>query len=273
MRYIFPVKTYLTITQPFKGVSVHSGVDFGWNSAVSGANHQFIIAAEAGTVVKAVDGYGNTWGKLPKTYGNYVIIDHGDNEYTVYGHLEKNSVCVKRGQKVAKGDPVGRMGKSGYSRGQHLHFEFRKGANLHSNAVNPMPYLRIEDRSLIVSPNTMLPKEIKYRVVTVPVERNPKVDQISVTGKYVNARADHSTTSESYGYIVPGVYNVEGTFKDGKYLWYDCGDFWCAQVSGVEFLSHEMLYDVTLHKVKDVDVASVESVADKLNVKVTKTLL
>lgn len=272
MKYIFPVKSYLTITQPFKGVSVHSGVDFGWNSGVPNGNHQQIVAAEDGKVVSALDGYGNTWKKLPKTYGNYVIIGHEDGNYTVYGHLEKG-LSVKRGDYVKKGDVLGRMGNSGYSNGQHLHFEFRVGANLHKNAKDPMPYLRIEDKSIIVSPKTMLPDEIKYRVVTVPVERNPLVDQILVTGKFVNARADHSTTSESYGYIVPGVYNVYDQYKDSKYLWYDCGDFWCAQVGGVEFLSHEVLYEVLFHKVKEEDVATLEEIAEGMHVDITKTLL
>lgn len=271
MKYIFPVKSYLTITQPFKGVSVHSGIDLGWNGSVPNGNHQQIIAAEGGKVVAAVDGYGNTYPKQ-KIYGNYVIIDHGSNEFTVYGHLEKG-LSVKKGDLVNKGDVVGRMGNSGYSTGQHLHFEMRMGANKHANAVDPMTYLRLEDKSVVISPKTLLKDKIKYRVVTVPVERNPKVDQIKVTGKYINARADHSTDAESYGYIVPGIYNVEQIYTDKKYTWYDCGDFWCAQVSGVEFLSHEVKYDVVFHGVLDKDIASLEAMAKQLGVKIEKTLL
>lgn len=263
MKYIFPLASYLTITQGFKGVKIHSGIDFGWNGSVPNGDHQFIIAAESGTVVKAVDGYGNTWKKLPKIYGNYVILDHGNKEFTVYGHLEKGSVCVKKGQKVSKGDPIGRMGNSGYSNGQHLHFELRMGANEHNNAVDPLPYLRIENRNLVVSPKTLFPDEIKYRVVTVPVERDPDRDQLRVTGKHINARADHTTKAESYGYIVPGIYNVDDRFQGDTYLWYNCGDFWCADVVGTEFLpKNEIKYRVTAFDIPEDLIEEVETFLD-----------
>lgn len=267
MEYIFPLRSYITITQPFKGVSVHSGIDFGWNSKYPNADGQQIVAAEDGTVVSAVDGYGCTYPKKPKTYGNYVIISHADGNYTVYGHLAKG-LSVKRGQKVKKGDVVGRMGNSGYSKGQHLHFEFRKGANKHSNAINSLPYLRIEDRSIIVSPNTMLPDEIKYRVITTPVAENPKVDQIEVTGQYINARADHSTTAESYGYTNVGYYNVVETVADKKYTWYNTGEFWIANVSGVRFIPKSTgKYNVQFLSVDEKDLVSLEAVAKQLNCK------
>ena len=268
MKFIFPLRSYITITQEFKGVSKHSGVDFGWNSSYPNATNQQIIAAEAGTVVSAVDGYGNTWGKTPKTYGNYVIIEHGDGLWTVYGHLLKG-LSVKRGQKVAKGDVLGRMGNSGYSKGQHLHFEMRKDANKHANAVDPLPYLRIEDRSVIVSPNTMFPDKIQYRVITTPVAENPKVDQIEVTGQYINARADHSTTAESYGYTNVGFYDVLETCQDKKYLWYNTGDFWIAQVNGVRFIPKSSgRYNATFLNVDEKDLASLEAVGKQLNCKV-----
>lgn len=261
MKYIFPVQSYLVITQAFKGYGKHSGVDFGWNSSVPNGSHQFIIAAESGTVVKAVDGYGNTYPDK-RIFGNYVIIDHGDKEWTVYGHLEKGSVCVKKGQKVNKGDPVGKMGNSGYSKGQHLHFELRQNANAEKNAVDPMPYLRIENKALIISPNTLLPDEIKYRVVTVPVERDSSKDQIRVTGKSVNARAGHGTNFESYGFITPGCYDVFETWQ-GKLTWYNCGDFWCAQVGGVEFLPHDVIkYRVTAYDVPEDLIEELETFLD-----------
>jgi len=266
MKYIFPLKSYLTITQPFKGVSVHSGIDFGWNSKYPNADGQQITAAEDGTVVSAVDGYGNTYPKTPKTYGNYVIVSHADGNYTVYGHLAKG-ISAKRGQKVKKGDVLGRMGNSGYSRGQHLHFEMRKGANKHANAIDPLPYLRLEDKSVIVSPNTLLPDKILYRVETIPVPENPKVDQIEVTGKYINARADHDTKSESYGYTEVGFYNVVETWQ-GKYLWYNTGDFWIAQVGGVRFIPKSTgKYNFTFLSVNENDMVSLKAVAEQLKVK------
>ncbi len=53
-------------------------------------------------------------------YGNAVLIDHGYGLLTIYGHL--SSIGVKEGQKVAKGDIIGRTGETGLAGGDHLHF-------------------------------------------------------------------------------------------------------------------------------------------------------
>ncbi|MGG4096492.1 M23 family metallopeptidase [Paenibacillus lautus] len=55
--------------------------------------------------------------------GNYVIIDHGTSEYSLYAHLKKGSVCVKEGAEVEAGDLIGRCGNSGNSTEAHLHFQ------------------------------------------------------------------------------------------------------------------------------------------------------
>ena len=161
VQFIYPVSIYLTITQGFHLTGkVHRGLDFGWNSAVTGSKSQPIISVESGTVISAVDGYGNT----PNTriYGNYVIVDHGSGFYSVYGHLAKG-LKVKRGDKVGKGQQLGNMGNSGYSFGNHLHFELRKGANDRNHVVNPMNYLMLENHNIIVSTQSLYYDEIRYR--------------------------------------------------------------------------------------------------------------
>ena len=55
--------------------------------------------------------------------GNYVIIDHGNNEYSVMVHLKKNSLRVKRGDRVKQGQVIAQVGQSGLSTEPHLHFE------------------------------------------------------------------------------------------------------------------------------------------------------
>lgn len=62
------------------------------------------------------------------TFGNYIRIDHADGTKSYYGHLLLNSLRVKTGDKVVKGQPIATMGSSGYSTGKHLHFELRKGS-------------------------------------------------------------------------------------------------------------------------------------------------
>lgn len=55
--------------------------------------------------------------------GNYVVIDHGDGEYSIYAHLQPGSVAVTVGQKVTAGQPIGKIGSSGNSTEPHLHFQ------------------------------------------------------------------------------------------------------------------------------------------------------
>ena len=66
-----------------------------------------------------------------EAYGNYIILKHSDNLKTFYGHL--NSVKVKKGMNLRKGEVIGYMGSTGYSTGPHLHFEIR----INDLRVNP----------------------------------------------------------------------------------------------------------------------------------------
>ena len=54
--------------------------------------------------------------------GNYVMIDHGKNEYSLYAHLQPGSVRVHVGAQVKTGDVIGKLGSSGNSTEPHLHF-------------------------------------------------------------------------------------------------------------------------------------------------------
>lgn len=69
-------------------------------------------------------------------YGNHIIVTHGDGLSTLYSHLSE--IYVKSGDRVARGQVIGRMGSTGRSTGTHLHFEVRKNGV----AVSPLPFLR-----------------------------------------------------------------------------------------------------------------------------------
>lgn len=62
-------------------------------------------------------------------YGNAVMLVHGDGMTTFYAHM--SSVNVKIGQVVSKGETLGGVGSTGWSTGNHLHFEVR---------INGTPY-------------------------------------------------------------------------------------------------------------------------------------
>jgi murein DD-endopeptidase MepM/ murein hydrolase activator NlpD len=96
----------------------HPGIDF---------------PAPFGTAVYAARSGRVTWaGWRVGGYGNLVSIAHGYGLRTMYAHL--SSIAVRRGQRVATGTFVGRVGSTGLSTGPHLHFEVR----LRGAAVDPL---------------------------------------------------------------------------------------------------------------------------------------
>lgn len=109
----------------YKVYKWHTGIDI----AVQGIAGQPAVAAADGVVIKAEH-------QDRSGYGKYVIIDHGSGIATLYAHA--SSVLVTAGQKVTKGTPVIRIGKTGTSTGEHLHFEVRKNGK----HTNPWPYLK-----------------------------------------------------------------------------------------------------------------------------------
>ena len=61
-------------------------------------------------------------GSDPGGYGNYILIDHGNGYYTLYGHMKASDVLVKQGQQVTNGQAIAYVGSEGASTGPHLHF-------------------------------------------------------------------------------------------------------------------------------------------------------
>ena len=98
----------------------HRGIDIPANAWSN------IYASNGGTVIKA---------EYHWSYGNYVIIDHGGGKSTLYAHA--NQLNVKVGQKVNQGDIIAKVGTTGNSSGNHLHFEVR----LNGECKNPLDYV------------------------------------------------------------------------------------------------------------------------------------
>ena len=98
---------------------MHYGIDF--NCARGTA----IQATGKGKVVLAGKNAG---------FGNCVIIDHGYGYKSLYGHMSE--ILVKHGQEVTRGEILGKVGSTGISSGDHLHYEIRKNGE----RVNPIQY-------------------------------------------------------------------------------------------------------------------------------------
>ncbi len=72
------------------------------------------------------------------TFGNYIRIKGNNGLYFYYGHLKKDSLLVSVGDTVVAGQPIAKMGSSGFSTGKHLHFEVRTSTSSSSKInVNP----------------------------------------------------------------------------------------------------------------------------------------
>ena len=145
---------------PFgRGTRFHSGTDISGGRGLGLVN---IIAAKDGIVVYPTADVANNCPSSTSLsncgggYGNYVIIQHSDGNYTLYGHLHENSITVVKGQSVSQGQVIGKMGSSGNSTGMHLHFEVREGSNKYSSTVDALNYISIENPRISFSGNEFL---------------------------------------------------------------------------------------------------------------------
>ena len=105
--------------------SYHGALDLCTYGGTYGKN---ISAAESGKVITA----SYHW-----SYGNYVVIDHGNGLSTLYAHC--SSLAVSSGQSVSKGQTIAYVGSTGNSSGPHLHFEVR----VNGSRVNPAGYISV----------------------------------------------------------------------------------------------------------------------------------
>ncbi len=102
-----------------------------------------ILAPAIGKVLEVLDGVAdNVPGQMnPKIVtGNRVIIDHGNNEYSVLAHLCKGSPRVASGDAVHAGDRIGDCGNSGNSSEPHLHYQLQDGPAFGASAGLPAQF-------------------------------------------------------------------------------------------------------------------------------------
>ena len=104
----------------FKVMRQHTGIDIG------GSHGAAVVASDSGTVITSA---------YNSSYGNYVVISHGNGITTLYAHLSSRS--VSEGSSVSKGQTIGLIGSTGISTGPHLHFE----VSVNGSRINPLSYL------------------------------------------------------------------------------------------------------------------------------------
>ena len=114
--YLWPLPGYYRLSSlfgyrihPITGEAhSHTGID------IPAPGNTPILACKSGQVVTSAYHY---------SYGNYVVIDHGNGNSTLYAHM--SSRAVSEGQMVTQGQTIGYVGTTGSSTGNHLHLEVR----------------------------------------------------------------------------------------------------------------------------------------------------
>ncbi|HLQ98693.1 MAG TPA: lysozyme family protein [Candidatus Dormibacteraeota bacterium] len=132
--WAYPVKNPVITSEfgmrsdPFTGEkTMHSGLDFDCDRSDS------IYSVGDGTVTQAVN--------FHLSYGNYVMVKHNANNYSLYAHM--SSLSVNKGDQVKVGQQVGVCGTTGSSTGTHLHLEYHKN----DKKKNPVLKLNNEGES------------------------------------------------------------------------------------------------------------------------------
>lgn len=126
--FLWPAPGYYTITSPFgmrlhpilKVYRGHTGMDIG---APMGS---YVLAANSGVVTKAT---------YSMSYGNCVMINHGNGISTLYAH--GSEILTEVGKEVKRGDVIMKVGSTGWSTGPHLHFEII----INGIKIDPYPYV------------------------------------------------------------------------------------------------------------------------------------
>lgn len=130
---------------PYPDGREHYGIDFSANAGTE-------IWAVADGIVHKKYKDGEITG-----YGNFIILDHGNNKYSAYGHLLDSSPNITEGQVITAGTVIGYCGSTGRSEGAHLHFEYRTGVGGGGKngddccAIDPRPYLEKSMKSVWIN--------------------------------------------------------------------------------------------------------------------------
>ena len=217
--------TYIGITQKFvkSGKDKHLGIDMGWNSKYGGYNVP-VMSADSGTVHSIT---------FQKTGGWVVWIYHPQYDVaTEYGHLRANSICVKVGDEVGKGQKIAMMGNSGKEYDSvkkewvqvpyHLHFGMQKGKGnkygVLAKWLNPLKYINVYDNQTISKKDIDKIKHTKkaHDIPSEPLRIRYKSKYGKIVGNIYNG-----DQVETYGKDLEG-WNIVDNLNDyvcsNKYL-------------------------------------------------------
>lgn len=195
---IFISSPYSNRISPITGDrEFHEGVDYSANGKSIP-----IYALDDGEVL--YEGYDNSTGAIIC----YIRFPKLDDHVGLYYHLA--NTVINKGDKVTKDTKIGMMGSTGYSTGNHLHFDWFKYSDYNKDFYDR----NYEDFNEYIFPEN--------RIKATPVaERNENTPQIRVIVDNLRVRTGHSTNSSVLGFTQnKDIYNDLETYNDGTYIWH-----------------------------------------------------
>lgn len=195
---IFISSPYSNRISPITGDrEFHEGVDYSANGKSIP-----IYALDDGEVL--YEGYDNSTGAIIC----YIRFPKLDDYVGLYYHLA--NTVINKGDKVTKDTKIGMMGSTGYSTGNHLHFDWFKYSDYNKGFYDR----NYEDFNEYIFPENRIK-------VTPVVERNENTPQIRVIVDNLRVRTGHSTNSSVLGFTQnKDIYNDLETYNDGTYIWH-----------------------------------------------------
>lgn len=199
---IFISSPYSNRISPITGDrEFHEGVDYSANGKSIP-----IYALDDGEVL--YEGYDNSTGAIIC----YIRFPKLDDHVGLYYHLA--NTVINKGDKVTKDTKIGMMGSTGYSTGNHLHFDWFKYSDYNKGFYDR----EYEDFNEYIFPENRIK-------VTVPVERNENINQIRVIVDNLRVRTSSSINSSVIGFVQnKGIYNDLEVCKENNYTWHRIAD-------------------------------------------------
>lgn len=172
----------------FRGLRFTSGYGMRWGRM----HHGVDFAGPVGTPIQSQTPGTVTASTFHPTAGNYVNVSNGA---WTYRYLHLNRRLVGRGQRVAKGQPIGTLGNTGRSTGPHLHFEVRRNGR----SLNPMQFIGrfgtgglVNDAGLYQLAEEGYPE---YVIPTDPARRTDAMKLLALAGKDI-AQGNNKTPDQ-----------------------------------------------------------------------------
>lgn len=247
---IFISSPYSNRISPITGDrEFHEGVDYSANGKSIP-----IYALDDGEVL--YEGYDNSTGAIIC----YIRFPKLDDHVGLYYHLA--NTVINKGDKVTKDTKIGMMGSTGYSTGNHLHFDWFKYSDYNKGFYDR----NYEDFNEYIFPENRIK-------VTPIVERNENTPQIRVIVDNLRVRIGHSTNSGVIGFVQnKGIYNDLETYNDGTYIWHRIDkEQWIADngewLEILPITDYKKLYEKSLKEIETLKENNNNLINEKLKLK------